>query len=326
LSIEQIERRRSELLTTHALRVLNVSGRPGEVIVAIAREQREVVPLWSVFQRRALNRNSAGLNTSFVLGVRELDGELLYLNLGGAFGGQEQHAPHTLIAGATGSGKSVLLQNLLLDICATNGSEQANVYLIDPKFGVDYPALRGLPQLRGDIITDREQARETLEALASEMTDRYRKFAALRVNSLEKYNVAAASVERLPAIWLVHDEFAEWMLDDDYKDAVTSTVARLGVMARAAGIYLVFAAQRPDKDVFPMQLRENLGNRLVLRVQGAGTSEIALGSKGAEGLLGKGHLAARLSGESEVIYAQVPFLASEPFAALADTLKDDTNA
>ena len=85
-------------------------------------------------------------------------------------------------------------------------------------------------------------------------------------------------------------------------------VGRLGVKARAAGIFLIFAAQRPDANVMPMQLRANLGNRLVLRVDGEGTSEIALGEKGAERLLGKGHLCAKLEGEPSLVFAQVPFV------------------
>lgn len=89
------------------------------------------------------------------------------------------------------------------------------------------------------------------------------------------------------------------MLTEDYKAAVTANFSRLGVKARAAGIHLIFAAQRPDANVMPMQLRDNLGNRLILKVASVGTSEIALGVKGAEQLLGLGHLAARLSGEPE---------------------------
>ena len=117
----------------------------------------------------------------------------------------------------------------------------------------------------------------------------------------------------MPTIWLIHDEFAEWMMVDEYKEAVSTTVQRLGVKARAAGIHLIFAAQRPDANVMPMQLRANLGNRLILRVDGEGTSEIALGDKGADKLLGKGHLIAKVEGETGLIYAQVP-LANEDFA------------
>jgi len=98
---------------------------------------------------------------------------------------------------------------------------------------------------------------------------------------------------------------------NEYREAVTSIVSRLGIKARAAGIFLVFAAQRPDANVMPMQLRANLGNRLILRVDSEGTSEIALGEKGAERLLGKGHLAAKLVGEDNLIIAQVPFIKPE---------------
>ena len=91
--------------------------------------------------------------------------------------------------------------------------------------------------------------------------------------------------------------------------------------ARAAGISLVFAAQRPDANVMPMQLRANLGNRLVLRVDGEGTSEIALGEKGAERLLGKGHLAAKLEGAPEIIFGQVPFVDSDFLAQVVEALK-----
>ena len=85
--------------------------------------------------RRELKRNVSGINTSFVLGLQELNGNVLYLNLGGDFGGLSQHEPHSLVAGATGSGKSVLIQSLLLDIAATNPSHLAKIVLIDPKMG-----------------------------------------------------------------------------------------------------------------------------------------------------------------------------------------------
>src|SRR5436190_22042748 len=101
------------------------------------------------------------------------------------------------------------------------------------------------------------------------------------------------------------------MLIPEYKQEISNIVSRLGVKARAAGIHLVFAAQRPDANVMPMQLRANLGNRLILRVDSEGTSEIALGDKGAERLLGKGHLLAKLEGEPSLIYAQVPYAAPD---------------
>lgn len=131
------------------------------------------------------------------------------------------------------------------------------------------------------------------------MESRYQQFHDVRANNLTSFNAKAAPESRLPLIFLVHDEFADWMLDDAYKKAVSAAVQRLGVKARAAGIHLIFAAQRPDKDVMPMQLRDNLGNRLILKAASEATSKITLDRGGAELLLGKGHMAAKLTGATQ---------------------------
>lgn len=141
------------------------------------------------------------------------------------------------------------------------------------------------------------------------------------MKSLQDYNCKVPEQDRLPVLWLVHDEFAEWMLIDEYKADVSAAVQRLGVKARSAGIYLIFAAQRPDAKVLPVQLRDNLGNRLILRVESVGTSEISLGQKGEENLLGKGHLAARLMNQPDLIYAQVPLLSDEEMTMIAEIIK-----
>lgn len=321
LKVDDIEKRRSMLLTTHALDVINIMAQPGEIVVSLARPHRQSISLADVWKVRKVQFNASGLNMSFVIGVKEIDGELLYLNLGGEFEGGAQHAPHTLIAGATGSGKSVLLQNLILDIGVTNSKDLAHIYLIDPKYGVDYMHLADLPHLVEGIIDDQNKATQILEDLVVEMNDRYQKFKEIKVNNLKDYNAKVTDSKKLPLIFLIHDEFAEWMLVDEYKSAVSSIVQRLGVKARAAGIHLIFAAQRPDANVLPVQLRDNLGNRLILRVESIGTSEISLGEKGAEKLLGKGHLAARLQGEAGLIFGQVPFLSSHQLADLTLIIK-----
>jgi S-DNA-T family DNA segregation ATPase FtsK/SpoIIIE len=113
-------------------------------------------------------------------------------------------------------------------------------------------------------------------------------------------------------------------LTEEYKKEVASAVQRLGVKARAAGIYLVFAAQRPDANVMPMRLRANLGNRLILRVDSEGTSEISLGDKGAERLLGKGHLLAKLEGSPSLIYAQVPYATPDEISEVVEIIMHGT--
>ena len=240
-------------------------------------------------------------NYELLIGVREEDSGLLFLS-------PREHAPHTLIAGATGSGKSVLLQNIILAIAATNLPYQAEITVIDPKLGVDYFAFEGLPHLQGGIIDNQADAIAGLTDLIAEMERRYGILRKNKVANIFDLNKKDDATEKLPFLWLIHDEFADWMMTPDYRDSVTDVVSRLGVKARAAGISLVFAAQRPDANVMPIQLRDNLGNRLILRVSSEGTSEIALGEKGAERLLGKGHLAAKLEGATAIIYGQVPFV------------------
>jgi S-DNA-T family DNA segregation ATPase FtsK/SpoIIIE len=325
LRVEDVEAKRMQLLTTHAINLVTVQPKPGEIVVTIASAKRQSVSLWDLWSRRSLNRNAAGINTSFVLGLQEINGALLYLNLGGEFGGLASHEPHSLVAGATGSGKSVLIQAILLDIAATNPKELAQIVLIDPKMGVDYSALEDLPHMREKIVTTRERATEVLSSLVDEMENRYRLFASARARDLATYNAKSTVEERLPMIFLVHDEFADWMLDDGYKGAVSAAVQRLGVKARAAGIHLIFAAQRPDKDVMPMQLRENLGNRLILKVASEATSKIALDRPGAELLLGRGHLAAKLNGEQGLVFAQAPFLSDQDIEAAVTAIRTDNS-
>src|SRR5439155_1275948 len=133
----------------------------------------------------------------------------------------------------------------------------ARVVLIDPKQGVDYFQFEHLPHLYRGIIDEQGKAYLELEALVTEMDARYAKLRSARVTNLTAYNQKVPESDRIPVIWLIHDEFAEWMMVDEYKEQVTAIVGRLGVKARAAGIYLVFAAQRPDANVMPMQLRAN---------------------------------------------------------------------
>ena len=259
--------------------------------ISILRPHREVLTLAEVW--KDWQAPSGQANNRLLIAVKEEDGAPMFL--------EPEPAPHTLVAGSTGSGKSVLVQNILLGIAATNRPEQAQIVLIDPKSGVDYFAFELLPHLTDGIIDQTEAALAKLEALVVEMERRYGLFKEARVSNIRSYNQKADV--QLPTIWVVHDEFADWMQIDTYRAGVEAAVSRLGVKARAAGIYLIFAAQRPDASVFPMQLRSNLGNRLVLRVDSAGTSDLSLGIKGggAERLLGKGHLAAILGGGTSPI-------------------------
>lgn len=314
LTVDQVLKKRSEFLTTHGLNIISVRPEPGAVSIAVARPERQVLRLWDVWSRWQPDTTRG--NIKLLIAVQEENSEPLFIS-------PSEHAPHTLVAGATGSGKSVLMQNILLAIACTNTPAQSRIVLIDPKRGVDYFPFSELPHLDGGIIDEQNAAIQKLNQLVQEMDRRYEILRANRVADIYRLNAKADATEHLPYLWIFHDEFAEWMMTDTYRDAVSNVVSRLGVKARAAGIYLFFAAQRPDADVMPMQLRANLGNRLVLRVDGEGTSEISLGERngGAERLLGRGHLAAKLVNVPSIVFAQVPLISDDEIQQIVSALR-----
>jgi S-DNA-T family DNA segregation ATPase FtsK/SpoIIIE len=296
LTIASLEKKRSQFYTTHGLKIVNVREEPGAVAMSVERSPRQVVQLGSVWKHWNPSPSTHG-NTKLLVAVKEADNSPLYLD-------PLTQSPHTLIAGTSGSGKSVLLQNILLAIAATNSPSLTQVILIDPKHGVDYGPLGHLPHIQGGIITNVEDALHAIQDLVQEMEARYPLLNQAGVNHVKLYNQQRP--DKLPYIWLIHDEFADWMQDEHYRDEVVALVNRLGMKARAAGIFLIFAAQRPSVEVMPMQLRDNLDNRLILRVAQEGTSQFCLGEKGAENLLPQGQMLARLGGAPSVL-CQVPF-------------------
>ena len=310
LTVDQVLRRQKEFLTSYGLDVTSVRPEAGFVSISIARPKRQVLKLEDVLE--AWKPETDNSNCELLIGIKEEDNSILTLS-------PRNNAPHTLIAGSTGSGKSVLLQNIILSIAVANAPDDVEVKLIDPK-RVSFNKFKSLPHVKGEIIKSMGDAADFLNGLLVEMDRRYKILEEHEVEDI--YELKKKTDMKLPIIWVLHDEFALWMLDRGYRDTVETVVNQLSVAARAAGIFLIFAAQRPDNNVFPMQLRANLGNRLVLRVDSPGTSEIALGEKniGAERLLGNGHLIARLEGELDIIFAQVPFVKQERLNGILNSI------
>jgi S-DNA-T family DNA segregation ATPase FtsK/SpoIIIE len=323
-----VEKKQEVLLTSHALDVISVRPEKGEVVVTVAREVRAFPSLGDLWSRRLLPDTAPQENTSLLIGEREGDGSLLYLNLTRPFADQPQHGPHTLIAGETGSGKGVLTRNLILDICATNSPDNARVRMIDPKSGGDYPWIEWLPHLDGGLVTSQEAAMETFKGLVAEMENRYARITGMATPNIDRYNAKVPADQRLPRIYLFHDEMGDWMADKDnkeYREAVESYVARLGMKARAAGIHLFLITQRPDAAALPGPLKANMNNKICLRVSSQTNSRIVLDENGAERLLGSGHLVAKLANErpsnqSSLIYAQAPFLDDDDAFDLAGAI------
>lgn len=328
MTVALVEKRRETLLTSHGLDVVAVRPGSREVVIMIARPQRVILPTLGLWKRRSLPETAPTANTSFVLGEREDNGEILYLNLGRAFAGQPQHGPHTLIAGETGGGKGVFTANLLLDICATNAPSEARIWLVDPKAGIDYSWIEHTPHLEGSILTTPEGGMGALKALVEEMERRYAEvLAPTKSPNLDIYNARATAADRLPRIYFFHDELADWMADKSdgrYRDAVSDYVVRLSGKARAAGIHLFLITQRPDKDALPGLIKANMNNKIALKVSNKLNSQIILDESGAEGLLGQGQMIAKLANQpGGLIYAQAPYLAPEEAAAVAEAIARD---
>ena len=306
LTVSMIESKMVEIKTTDGIDIIAVRPELGAIALSVARPQRRILSLHEVW--RSWNPDISRGNAELMIAVKESDGSAVFLS--------SFPNAHSLVAGFTGSGKSVLMQNIILGIAATNTPEQAQLLLIDPKGALDYAAIEGLPHLRQEIITDPESSIQALTALVQEMERRQPLFREHRAPNIDQYIEKTGLA--IPKIWVVHDEFGDWMQDEHYADGVTGLVNRLAQKARALGIYMLFASQRPDATIFPMILRSNLGNRLILKVDSPGTSDLALGIKngGAERLLGQGHMLALTGGVPEPIYCQVPFVSTDDLELL----------
>ncbi len=200
--------------------------------------------------------------------------------------------------------------------------------MIDPKKGVDFTWLKNTPHMKKPIITEKDKAKSIFEELTHIMDNRYRQFESLNVPTLTEYNRKVPAQERLSRIFLVHDELGAWMAQEkDYQDVVLSSVANLGMKARAAGIHLVLITQRPDAETIPPRLRDNIGNKLCLKVRDKTASRIALSVGGAEKLLGKGHLACILGNQTPpdgqaFFTVQVPFIKTEDIERITEAAKN----
>lgn len=211
---------------------------------------------------------------------------------------------HLLIGGQTGSGKSVLLRSLVSSLCHYHPPSAIRFTLVDPKrvtFGAFAAGIGA--HLTGPILHDVEALLPALDDLALEMEARYERFELARAQDIDDYNEGAS--EPLARWVVVVDEFQDLLASKATRPLFLDAVKRLGAMARAAGIHLVLATQRPDRSTVPGEIKANLGGKIALKVQAAVNSRIILDQGGAERLLGRGDLLADLG--HGVVRGQAPF-------------------
>ncbi len=288
----------NDFLTVKSLKLLRVEPIKGSYDLIFEREKREIVYYKNCLENRELS-NGFG-NTKILIGRNEENNSVVYYNL-------DSEDPHALIAGMTKSGKSVLLNIFIIDLIRTNNIEELQLILIDPK-QVEFTRYKNIPYLDKDgIITNKELAIEKLNMVVDEMERRYKLFAEQSVNEINKYNNKVDT--NLPRIVLIFDEFADWMLDDNFKKSASSAVQSLSGKARAAGIHLIVSTQRPDNNVVVPILRANLGAKFALRVDSEKNSNIIIDEAGAEKLLGYGHMIVKFAGKKQ--YVQSGFISDK---------------
>ena len=193
--------------------------------------------------------------------------------------------PHLLIAGSTGSGKSVCLNSLILSLLYKSSPEEVRLVLIDPKM-VELTVFNGVPHLMAPVVTDPKKAAMGLRWMLSEMEKRYKRFSEVGVRDIYRFN--EISPERLPFIVIVIDELADLMMVSPVE--VEDAICRLAQMARAAGIHLVVATQRPSVDVVTGIIKANIPSRIAFAVSSQTDSRTILDMGGAEKLLGRGDM------------------------------------
>jgi S-DNA-T family DNA segregation ATPase FtsK/SpoIIIE len=231
--------------------------------------------------------------------------------------------PHLLIAGSTGSGKSVCLNSIIVSILYKARPDEVKLVLIDPKV-VELGNYNGIPHLLIPVVTEPSKAAAALSWAVSEMTERYRKFAELGVRDLDSYNEHIKTkddeTKPMPQIVIIIDELADLMMVAPSQ--VEESICRLAQMARAAGMHLIVATQRPSVDIITGVIKANIPSRISFAVSSQFDSRTILDMAGAEKLVGKGDMLFYPLGESKPIRVQGCFISDGEVHKVIDYLKE----
>jgi DNA segregation ATPase FtsK/SpoIIIE, S-DNA-T family len=256
-----------------------IAPQAGYVSVDLPREDRQVAKFENYLDSKRLQNNAP---VKIAIGVN-LEGQLVEADL------SDPNTCHFLVGGTTGSGKSEFLRSLLLSLLVRYSPQHLKIALVDPK-RVTFPEFEKMPWLHSPVVKDGESAVELMESLVGEMEKRYHQFEKTGCNDLNTYN--QRSQTPLPRIVCIFDEYADFMAEKELRKTLELSIKRLGAMARAAGIHLIIATQRPEATIVTPIIRSNLPGRVALKTASEADSAIVLGGKqtAAANLLGKGDL------------------------------------
>ncbi|MBE5777543.1 MAG: DNA translocase FtsK [Clostridiales bacterium] len=225
--------------------------------------------------------------------------------------------PHLLIAGSTGSGKSVCIQSIVSSILYRASPDDVRMIMIDPK-QVELKMYDGIPHLLIPVVTDMRKAAGALSWAVQEMEERYTKISDIGERNLKGYNSRQKPEDRLPSIVIIIDELADLM--DTCRKDVEESIRRLAAKARAAGIYMVLATQRPSVDVITGVIKNNIPSRIAFAVSSGTDSRTILDGQGAEKLVGKGDMLYKPSG-APPLRVQGSFITAEECRNIADYIR-----
>ena len=297
---------------------------PGKAAVGIEVPNRKVsvVRMRELIESPAFRRAESPLTT--VLG-RDIAGELVLADLG--------KMPHLLIAGSTGSGKSVCINSLIVSLLYKSTPQEVRFLMIDPKV-VELGIYNGIPHLIVPVVTDPRKAAGALNWAVTEMLRRYQQFAANNVRDLASYNRLAGErgyideqgmrMEHMPQIVIIIDELADLMMAAP--NEVEDSICRLAQMARAAGMHLVIATQRPSVDVITGIIKANIPSRIAFAVSSQVDSRTILDMGGAEKLLGRGDMLFSPLGVQKPMRVQGCFIDDREIEAVVDFIRKAASA
>ncbi len=297
---------------------------PGKSAVGIEVPNQENVPVLLRDLLESDEFKNSESHVSIAVG-RDVNGNTIIANIA--------DMPHLLVAGATGSGKSVCINTIIMSLLYKSSPKDLRLILIDPKV-VELNNYNGIPHLLVPVVTDPKKAGAALGWAVNEMDNRYNMFAAMGVRDLKQYNYRVEEMEyqgdetapeKLPEIVIIVDELSDLMMTTNGKE-VEDLIVRLTQKARAAGIHVILATQRPTVSVITGLIKANVPSRIAFSVSSATDSRIILDSMGAERLLGKGDMLFLQAGLPKAIRLQGAYVSDKEVNDVVDFVKKQVTA
>ncbi|HOG15533.1 MAG TPA: DNA translocase FtsK, partial [Candidatus Absconditabacterales bacterium] len=297
-------------LKSKSLRIIAPIPGTDSVGIQIPNQKPTIVRVGDMLSSKEFQSQMAKSNTNLTLG-RQIDGSIITKTL--------EDMPHLLIAGATGSGKSVGVNDFIISLMYQNSPSELKFLMVDPK-QVELELYSGLPYMLAPIVSEPEQALKLLKRAVDEMEKRYGMLKDRRVKNIGEYNQKVMG-DKMYRIVFVIDELADMMMHKNKKE-VETYITRIAQKARAIGIHLILATQRPSVNVITGLIKANMPTRIAFGVVSEIDSRTILGRKGAEDLVGRGDMLYMDPSTKRPIRIQAPFVETSEIELVVNTLKD----